>query len=127
MNANSNKEKNMPNIDNQELQQTNKSLESINNSSKSLPSGYIKTKNLKKRYGRSNFAVNGIDLNVPKGSVYAFLGRNGAGKSTTIKMLLGLLEPTSGDMKVCGVNPLKKPLIIKEKIGYVAENQKMYD
>jgi len=87
----------------------------------------IKTKNLSKCYGRKTDAVKGIDLNVPKGSVYAFLGRNGAGKSTTIRMLLGLLEQTSGDIEILGLDPAEKSLEIKDKTGYVGENQKMYD
>ena len=87
----------------------------------------IKTKDLKKRYGLKKEAVKGINLNVPKGSVYAFLGRNGAGKSTTIRMLLGLLEPTAGEIDVLGLDPVKKSLQIKNRIGYVGENQKMYD
>ncbi len=87
----------------------------------------IQTRDLKKRYGLKKEAVKGITLNVPKGSVYAFLGRNGAGKSTTIRMLLGLLEPTSGEIEVLGLDPAKKSLQIKNRIGYVGENQKMYD
>lgn len=87
----------------------------------------IKTVDLKKRYGRKKDAVKGISLDVKKGSVYAFLGRNGAGKSTTIRMMLGLLEQTSGSIEILGMDPFKKPVEIKNRIGYVGENQKMYD
>ncbi len=87
----------------------------------------IKTKDLKKRYGREKYAVKGVNLEIPKGSVYAFLGRNGAGKSTTIKMMLDLLEPTAGSLEVFGLDSHKNSLQIRERVGYVAENQKMYD
>lgn len=56
---------------------------------------------LYKQFG-SNRVINGLDLTVPKGSVYGFLGQNGAGKTTVMKMLLGLLKPDGGSMKICG-------------------------
>jgi ABC-2 type transport system ATP-binding protein len=87
----------------------------------------ITTQGLKKKYGWSKEAVKGIDLQVPKGSVYVFLGRNGAGKTTTIKMLMGLLGRTSGNAEVLGFDPEKDPVSVRSKVGYVSENQKMYD
>lgn len=87
----------------------------------------IKTEGLQKIFGRGKEAVKGIDLDVSRGSVYVFFGRNGAGKTTTIRMLLGLLEKTAGKIEVLGQDPLKNPVAMKEKIGYVAENQKMYN
>ncbi|OGF46459.1 MAG: hypothetical protein A2231_12860 [Candidatus Firestonebacteria bacterium RIFOXYA2_FULL_40_8] len=88
----------------------------------------ITIKDLKKVYGLQN-AVNGLNLNVPKGSVYGFLGRNGAGKTTTIKILLGLLSAKSGEVNVLGYNPKneKEAVEIRKRTGYVSENQKMYD
>ncbi len=85
----------------------------------------ISTEGLKKHY-RGTEAVRGLDLRVRKGSVYGFLGRNGAGKTTTIKMLLGLLRPTSGSASVLGMDPTRQDYEIKRRVGYVAENQKMY-
>ena len=87
----------------------------------------IETQKLTKRYIKHKEAVKSLDLLVPKGSVYVFLGRNGAGKTTTIRMLMGLLQKTSGKSKVLGMDPEKEPVQIKKRVGYVADNQKMYD
>jgi len=87
----------------------------------------ISTQGLKKKYGWKKEAVKGIDLQVPKGSVYVFLGRNGAGKTTTIKMLMGLLARDSGNVEVLGFDPEKDPVSVRSRVGFVAENQKMYD
>ncbi|MFD6751644.1 ATP-binding cassette domain-containing protein, partial [Streptomyces anthocyanicus] len=56
----------------------------------------IVTRSLSKRYRGGQLAVDGLDLTVPAGSVFGFLGPNGSGKTTTIRMLMGLIEPTSG-------------------------------
>ncbi len=61
----------------------------------------IRTRGLTKRYG-AQAAVNALDMNVPRGSIYGFVGRNGAGKSTTMKMLAGLAAPTEGSMELFG-------------------------
>ncbi|MEL0236831.1 MAG: ATP-binding cassette domain-containing protein, partial [Aquiluna sp.] len=61
----------------------------------------IKTSNLTKRFG-DQAAVNEVNLSVPKGSVFGFLGPNGSGKTTTIRMLMGLAEATSGDIELLG-------------------------
>ncbi|GAL26718.1 ABC-type multidrug transport system ATPase component [Vibrio variabilis] len=58
--------------------------------------------NLVKKFGDFT-AINGINLSVPKGSIYGFLGPNGCGKSTTIRMLTGLLSPTEGEVNVLGL------------------------
>ena len=87
----------------------------------------IETKNLTKKYTRNKEAVKNVSLKVPKGSVYVFLGRNGAGKTTTIRMLLGLIQKTAGEIEVLGYDPDKEPVAIKRRVGYVADNQKMYD
>jgi ABC-2 type transport system ATP-binding protein len=87
----------------------------------------IETQGLTKRYTRRKEAVKSLDLQVPKGSVYVFLGRNGAGKTTTIRILMGLLQKTSGKAEVLGMDLDKQPVPIKKLVGYVADNQKMYD
>src|SRR5580692_1548223 len=63
----------------------------------------VTTSGLTKRFRGGQLAVNGIDLAVPRGSVYGFLGPNGSGKTTTIRMLLGLAFPTSGSAELLGV------------------------
>jgi ABC-2 type transport system ATP-binding protein len=84
----------------------------------------IETEKLARRYGRAE-AVAGLDLAVPQGSVCALLGPNGAGKSTTIKLLMNLLQPTAGSARVLGVDSRKLGPKEFERIGYVAESQKL--
>lgn len=62
----------------------------------------VVTRGLSKRYGRDRLAVDGLDLVVPAGAVFGFLGPNGSGKTTTIRMLMGLIKPTSGTASVLG-------------------------
>lgn len=85
----------------------------------------IQTSELSRRF-RKSWAVRDVSLDVPRGSVFGFLGMNGAGKTTTIRMLLGLLEPSGGKATVLGMDPLGHGVEIRRKTGYVAENQKMY-
>jgi ABC-2 type transport system ATP-binding protein len=86
----------------------------------------VETKNLSKRY-REKFAVNALNLTIQAGEIFGFLGPNGAGKTTTILMLLGLTEPTSGQVSVCGFNPTLEPLEVKRRVGYLPENPGFYD
>ncbi len=86
----------------------------------------VETKNLTKRY-REKLAVNALSLSVQEGEVFGFLGPNGAGKTTTILMLLGLTEPTSGQLSVCGFSPTLEPLEVKRRVGYLPENPGFYD
>ncbi|MDD5483662.1 MAG: ABC transporter ATP-binding protein [Kiritimatiellae bacterium] len=89
-------------------------------------SSIITTQNLTKRFG-SLTAVDNLSLTVPDGSIFAFLGPNGAGKTTTIKLLLNLIAPDNGASEIFGVQ--SKNLGPKEfdQIGYVSENQKLYE
>ena len=94
---------------------------------KTVNNGFaIETRELTKRFGKK-LAVDHLNLQVPQGSVFAFLGRNGAGKTTTIRMMLNLLDRTSGEAYVLGLNPARKDTEIKRRVGYVAEAQRMYD
>ena len=86
----------------------------------------IDTKNLTKRY-REKLAVNALNLTIEEGEVFGFLGPNGAGKTTTILMLLGLTEPTSGEVSVCGFNPSSQSLEVKKRVGYLPESPGFYD
>jgi len=86
----------------------------------------IKTKALTKRYG-ATLAVDRLDLEIEKGEVFGLLGPNGAGKTTTILMLLGLTEPTSGRASVAGFDPLRQPLDVKRRTGYMPDQLGFYD
>jgi ABC-2 type transport system ATP-binding protein len=86
----------------------------------------IEAKGLTKRYG-SFTAVNNIDLSLQKGEVYGLLGPNGSGKTTTILMLLGLTEPTAGRIRVLGLNPARRPLSVKARVGYLPDSVGFYD
>ncbi|HEY6399815.1 MAG TPA: ABC transporter ATP-binding protein, partial [Blastocatellia bacterium] len=93
-----------------------------------MPDLIIETKKLRKIYGEK-VAVDGIDLAIKRGSIHGFLGRNGSGKTTTIKMLLGLTYPTSGDARVFGLRPedRKEGVRIRQRIGFVSEDKGLYD
>ncbi len=86
----------------------------------------IRMEELTKRYGAQT-AVNRLNLEVVEGEIFGFLGPNGAGKTTTMLMLLGLTEPTSGTVRVCGYDPARDPLKVKEMIGYLPENVGFYE
>ena len=86
----------------------------------------IDVRNLTKKF--HNFvAVDNISFNVKKGEIFGFLGANGAGKSTTIRMLCGLLESTSGIAKVAGFDINKEPEKVKRNIGYMSQKFSLYD
>ncbi|MCZ6583758.1 MAG: ABC transporter ATP-binding protein [Thaumarchaeota archaeon] len=80
----------------------------------------IVAKSLYKTYG-SVKAVDGIDLSIKSGQVFGFLGPNGAGKSTTIKLLTTLIPPSSGKLNILGIDAIKNPLEIRNKIGVVLQ------
>lgn len=86
----------------------------------------IETKNLTKRYG-STTAVDGLDLTIRQGEVFGLLGPNGSGKTTTILMLLGLTEPSSGEVRILGYDPARKPLQVKARVGYLPDSVGFYD
>jgi len=86
----------------------------------------VETKGLCKYYDDVK-AVDQLDLYVRRGEIYGLLGPNGAGKTTTILILLGLTEPTSGEVRVCGYNPTREPLKVKRITGYLPENVGFYD
>ena len=86
----------------------------------------IEVHGLTKRYGHT-VAVDGIDLKIEAGEVFGLLGPNGSGKTTTILMLLGLTEPTSGTVSVLGFDPLRRPLQVKRRVGYLPDLVGFYD
>ena len=86
----------------------------------------IQTEGLTKIYGTQR-AVNNLSLTVREGEIFGFLGPNGSGKTTTLLMLLGLTEPTSGWARVAGFDPLRESMQVKRIIGYVPENIGFYE
>jgi ABC-2 type transport system ATP-binding protein len=85
----------------------------------------IRTRELTRYFGRKP-AVEGLTLDVPRGSVFAFLGRNGSGKTTTIRMLLGLMQPTRGTGAVLGHDIRALPPGVRARIGYLTEEHQLY-
>jgi ABC-2 type transport system ATP-binding protein len=86
----------------------------------------IEVNNLTKKFG-SFAAVDSISFNVKKGEIFGFLGANGAGKSTTIKMLCAILKPSSGDAHVGGYSIVKEPDLVKRNIGYMSQRFSLYN
>jgi ABC-2 type transport system ATP-binding protein len=86
----------------------------------------IELVDLTKKYGDFT-AVDHLNLTIRKGEIFGLLGPNGAGKSTTILMMLGLTEPTSGTVRVGGIDSTTQPLDVKRKVGYLPEDVGFYD
>ncbi len=86
----------------------------------------VRTVGLGKRYA-DRWAVEALDLEVARGEVFGLLGPNGAGKTTTILMLLGLVDPTVGDVEVMGLDPRRHPLEVKRQVGYVPDAVGFHD
>jgi ABC-2 type transport system ATP-binding protein len=91
-----------------------------------MSSPAILVRGLKKVYG-SVAAVDGVDLEVPRGSFFGFLGPNGAGKSTTIRMLTGLIPADSGTVEILGLQLPQDELEIKKRIGLVPDESLLFD
>lgn len=85
----------------------------------------IELQDVRKSFGQTE-VLRGVSLAVEAGKTYAFLGRNGAGKTTTIRLMLGLLKRNSGAMQLLGLDPGSDPLALRDRIGYLAEDQTMY-
>jgi ABC-2 type transport system ATP-binding protein len=81
--------------------------------------------NLSKNYGDRQ-AISGLNFSVNKGEVVGFLGPNGAGKSTTMKIVTGYMAPTSGRVKVAGLDVFEEPIEVKRRIGYLPETPPLY-
>jgi ABC-2 type transport system ATP-binding protein len=89
-------------------------------------SAAVETFGLTKRYGPF-LAVQDLTLRLEVGEVFGVLGPNGSGKTTTILMLLGLTEPTSGSARVLGWDPTRQPLEVKRRVGYLPDSVGFYD
>ncbi len=86
----------------------------------------IRTRGLTKRYG-NQLAVDNLDLEVREAEVFGLLGPNGSGKTTTILMLLGLTEPSAGEIAVLGLDPRLQPISVKRQVGYLPDAVGFYD
>ena len=86
----------------------------------------IEARGLLKLYG-SQRAVDAIDLDIHRGEIFGLLGPNGAGKTTTILMMLGLTEISGGSVEVLGFNPVREPLEVKRRVGYLPNSVGFYD
>ncbi len=86
----------------------------------------VEAQGLGKRYNGFQ-AVHNLDLTIDEGEIFGLLGPNGSGKTTTILMLLGLTEPTSGSVSICGYDPVRNPIAVKRRVGYLPENVGFYD
>ncbi len=90
-----------------------------------LPS-VVHTKGLRKVYGEL-VAVHGLDLDIRRGEVFGLLGPNGSGKTTTIRMLCGLISPTSGTADVAGIDVVHDAERVRRRIGYMSQRFGLYD
>ena len=86
----------------------------------------VMTSGLSKRYGRDVLAVDRVDLRVARGEIYAFLGLNGAGKSTTIRMLLGMIRPTAGYAELLGTRVQAGATDLWRRVGHLVESATAY-
>jgi ABC-2 type transport system ATP-binding protein len=87
----------------------------------------IRTNGLNKTYGKGSAALVDLDLAIPAGEIFGFLGHNGAGKTTTVSILTTLLEPTSGTASIIGRGIAEESGTVRKLIGYLPENVQFYD
>lgn len=86
----------------------------------------VRTEHLRKQYG-SLIAVQDLGLTIPRGEVFGLLGPNGSGKTTTIRMLTGLIAPTSGSATVAGIDVVANPEAARRRIGYMSQRFGLYE
>ncbi len=86
----------------------------------------IETENLTKIYGQKSVVKN-LSLSVEQGDIFTLLGANGSGKSTIVKMLTGLLEPTSGDARILNQSILAESVELKKQIGVLPESLALFE
>lgn len=87
----------------------------------------LKIINFSKQYNHGEYAVNGLNLTIEKGDLFAFIGHNGAGKSTTIKAAVGILPFEEGDILIDNVSIKVDPIFCKKQIAYIPDNPDLYE
>jgi len=97
----------------------------MNNESMNNEQWVIEARGLARRFKKVT-AVDGLDLSVRRGEVFGLLGPDGAGKTTTIRMLCAIMDPTAGSARVAGFDTVKEPEEIKQRIGYMAQQFSLY-
>ena len=85
----------------------------------------LSARGLSRRFG-AHAALDGIDLEVPRGSTFALLGANGAGKTTFLRIAAGLLLPSAGEVRIAGISAVEEPARVQRRIGYVMETSRLY-
>ncbi len=105
----------------------NEPMGKVNHSQSAIPNSpfAIETRALTKHFG-TNVAVEALDLRVPQGQIYGLVGPDGAGKTTSIRMLCGILAPTFGDATVAGLNIVTQSEEVKARIGYMSQRFTLY-
>src|SRR4051812_17698362 len=86
----------------------------------------LMTRGLSKSYGDVQ-ALRGVDLEVRRGEIFGFLGPNGSGKTTTIRCLLDLIRPSSGSLRVLGLDPQAEPVAVRARVGYLPGELRLDD
>jgi len=87
----------------------------------------LKITNLSKKYEDGLLALDNLNLEIREGQIFTLLGANGAGKSTTINLICGFIQPSYGDVVVDGISLKENPLMLRSKIAYLSENVMLYD
>src|SRR5215471_11945663 len=90
-----------------------------------MPDTVLQLHNVHKRFARTP-VLRGLDLTIVRGQIFALLGRNGAGKTTAIRLLMGLIPRDAGSISVLGHDPQQEPLAVRAAVGYLAEDQHMF-
>src|SRR5262245_44404283 len=90
-----------------------------------MPEPVIRLHNVRKSFGK-HAVLKGVNLTIERGQIFALLGRNGAGKTTAIRLLLGLIQRDGGAISVLGRDPQQEPLPVRASVGFLAEDQQMF-
>ena len=90
-----------------------------------VPASAVETRGLSKCFGET-YAVRDLDLTIPQSEAFGLIGVNGAGKTTTLRMLMGLTKPSAGSIRIAGVDALRQPHLVRQRIGFVPDLPNVY-